>query len=148
MRTHRLALAPLVAAAMACGNASPTADHTNPQPKVVAVDSEFTLRRAERASVDGGRLLLTFLSVPSDSRCPSDVVCVWQGDAAMLFRLESDDSESPTIVDTLHTELQPRTLTHLGYTVTVKALEPYPHSKQDPGSRDYRATLIITKAGS
>lgn len=145
MRAYHLLTAPLVAAAMACGSSNPTADHG--QLKVVAVGSEFTLRRGERASVDDGRLLITFLAVASDSRCPADVVCGWQGDAAMLFRLESAVAESPTIVDTIHTELQPRSLTHQGYTMTVKTLEPYPYSDQDPGSRDYRATLIVTQAG-
>lgn len=148
MRMHRLAITPLLVAVLACGSSDPLADHVDPQPKVVAVDSEFTLRRGERAMVDGGKLIVTFLSVPSDSRCPTDVVCVWQGDAAMLFRLDGENDESPTTVDTLHTELQPRALTHLGFTVRVTKLEPYPHSRQDPGSRDYRATLIITKAGS
>jgi hypothetical protein len=139
----------LVTAALACGNAKPPAEPTDgePQPKVVAAGAEFTLRRGERASVDDGMLLITFLAVASDSRCPADVVCVWEGDAAMLFRIESVRVEAPALVDTLHTALQPRSASYLGFSIAVKDLRPDPYSNDDPGARDYRASLLVTNTG-
>ena len=139
----------LLAVTLGCGNSRPPAEPNDdePQPKVVSSGSEFTLRRGERASVDDGILLVTFLAVVSDSRCPADVVCVWQGDAAMLFHLESPRSEAPTgVVDTLHTELQPRAANYLGYAVRVNGLLPYPYSSDEPGARDYRVSLVVEKA--
>jgi hypothetical protein len=137
----------LVTAAVGCGNSTPPAEPSDeePQPKVVATNVEFTLRRGERAALDDGSLLVTFLAVASDSRCPADVVCVWQGDAGMLFRIESTRAEAPTVVDTLHTELQPRSVSYLGFTITIKRLLPYPYSNDEPGARDYRASLVVTK---
>lgn len=139
----------LCSAALACGNSQPPAEptHDAPQPRQVSTNVEFTLRRGERASVDGGALLITFLSVANDSRCPSDAVCVWQGDAAMVVRIEGGHSEAPTVVDTLHTELEPRAVKYIGFTVAVKGLLPYPKSSEDPGSRDYRLSLLVTRGG-
>jgi hypothetical protein len=139
----------VVLIALACGNSKPPAEPSDdePQPKVVSTDTEFTLRRGERAAVEQGALLITFLAVLSDSRCPADVVCVWQGDAAMLLRIESLRSDAPTRLDTLHTELQPRQTSYLGYTIRANELRPYPYSSDDPGSRDYRVSLTVTKGG-
>jgi hypothetical protein len=73
------------------------------------------------------------------------VVCVWEGDAELHFRLASEESEAAAMIDTLHTTLQPRAVSYLGYTVTVKGLQPYPYSSDEPGSRDYRVALMITR---
>ncbi|HSJ62294.1 MAG TPA: hypothetical protein VK922_00185 [Gemmatimonadaceae bacterium] len=139
----------LIALAIACGNSRPPAEPSDdePHPKRVSTDVEFTLARGERASIGDGFVLITFLAVASDSRCPADVVCVWQGDAAMTFRIESPLSEAPFFgLDTLHTELQPRAVTRFGYRVQVKGLQPYPYSSDDPGARNYRVTLVVSRA--
>lgn len=49
-----------------------------------AVRDAWTLRFGETAIVEGTRISFTDVS---DSRCPTDVVCAWAGDAAV--RLES-----------------------------------------------------------
>ncbi len=132
---------------LACANSKPPAEPNDdePQPKVVPTDVEFTLRRGETASAGGGSLLVTFLAVGNDSRCPADVVCVWEGDAELYLRLATEKSEAAAMIDTLHTTLQPRAVAYLGYTITVKGLQPYPYSSDQPGSRDYRVALVITR---
>jgi hypothetical protein len=140
----------LIASAVACGNSRPPAEPADdePQPKRVSTDVEFTLARGEQASIGDGLVLVTFLAVVSDSRCPADVVCVWQGDAAMTFRIESPLSEAPFAgLDTLHTEIEPRAVTRYGYTVEVTGLQPYPYSSDDPGARNYRVMLVVSRAG-
>jgi hypothetical protein len=139
----------LVFAALGCGSSKPPAEPSDdePQPKRVAINAEFTLRRGEMASVDGGNLLVTFLAVIEDSRCAADVVCVWQGDAAMTFRIERPHAAAPVIgIDTLHTALQPKAATRAGFRVEVRGLQPYPYSSDEPGSRDYRVSLAVTRA--
>jgi hypothetical protein len=69
---------------------------------------------------------------------------VWAGDAAMLFRIESVRVEALALVDTLHTTLQPRSASYLGFRIAVKDLRPDPHSNDDPGARDYQASLLVT----
>lgn len=144
---RRLLSALLGSLVLACANSKPPAEPNDdePQPKVVPTNVEFTLRLGETASAGGGMLLVTFLSVGNDSRCPADVVCVWQGDAEVHFRLASEESEAAAIIDTLHTEIQPRATSYLGYTITMKGLQPYPYSSDEPGSRDYRVALMISR---
>ncbi|MDH3457612.1 MAG: hypothetical protein OER90_12310, partial [Gemmatimonadota bacterium] len=49
------------------------------------VGEEFQLAVGERVSIPEENLWLRFLGIASDSRCPSDVVCVWEGDGAVLI---------------------------------------------------------------
>jgi hypothetical protein len=147
MRTLLVTL--LLGAALACGSSTPTAEPNDdePQPRRVSTNGEVTLRRGELASVDEGSLLITFLAVTNDSRCPADVVCVWEGDAWMTFRIENPRSEAPfTGEDTLRLNREPRFVLRWGYRVEVKALAPYPYSNDAPGSRDYQVTLAVTRA--
>lgn len=146
-----LLAAVVVAAAIGCGGSKPPAEPNDdePQPKRVSANGEVTLRRGQIASVDDGALLITFLAVASDSRCPADVVCVWQGDADMTFRIENPRAEAPFVgIDTLRLEQEPREVSRFGYRVAVKGLQPYPYSSDDPGSRDYRVTLAITRSSN
>jgi hypothetical protein len=143
-----LLAAVVLATGIGCGGSKPPAEPNDdePQPKRVTANAEVTLRRGEMASVDDGALLITFLAVASDSRCPADVVCVWQGDADMTFRIENPRAEAPFAgIDTLRLERPPRGVSRFGYRVDVQKLQPYPYSSEEPGARDYRVTLLVQR---
>ena len=53
--------------------------------RTVALDREFSLRPAETVTVAGTSLALTLVGVTNDSRCPTDVVCVWAGEATVVL---------------------------------------------------------------
>lgn len=145
---NRTLIAFLLASAVACAGSAPTSDSLESlQGKQVETNTAFTLQRGESASVDGGKLVITFVEVAADSRCPADVVCVWQGDAAMVFQLSSRVLRIAAHIDTLHTGVDPRTGAYLGYTIAVTELQPYPYSSDDPAQRAYRATLEVTRQG-
>jgi len=44
----------------------------------------FALPIGQTASVAGTDTRLTFSEVREDSRCPTDVTCVWEGDAKIM----------------------------------------------------------------
>lgn len=73
--------------------------------------------------MDAGRLVLTFVSRGTDSRCPAHVVCVWMGDAAVRIGARAGNT---SVERELHTGLDPHSLTVNGYVVTVVGLLPYP----------------------
>jgi hypothetical protein len=50
-------------------------------PAGVPAGRDFELALGESVMVEGSGVTLTFEDVPSDSRCPTDVVCVWAGNA-------------------------------------------------------------------
>jgi hypothetical protein len=110
-------------------------------PAPVALDRPFEVTLGERASVEGG-LSVHFLSVVEDSRCPADVVCVWEGNARIVLELEAE-GEVPgrRALDTnpgFTTEAR-----FASFEVGLLSLEPYPLS-ESPMNEPYRATLTVS----
>ena len=90
------------------------------------------------ASVDAGRLVLTFLSHGTDSRCAANVVCVWAGDVPV--RIAARTGRTSAEVE-LHTGLEPHSLTVDGYVVTLVGFLPY------PGTNDRSAPTAVLRVG-
>jgi hypothetical protein len=84
---------------------------------------------------------IEFLSVPADSRCPSDVTCVWAGDAAIRLRIGHPSFSGDT---TLHTTTTPRATTIGGVRIEVVGLRPTPVSNLPIDPKAYRVTLRLT----
>ena len=109
----------------------------------VQAGDEFTLGTGERVGIEGGAAAVRFVAVPQDSRCPSDVVCVWAGDGvARLDLLVAGDSARTD----LHTNGQAgsvRAEMH-GYVLELVSLAPYPRSGAQIPQGDYKATLRVT----
>src|SRR3972149_9754011 len=57
------------------------AQSSEPMSLEANLDSEFVLQIDQSAEIKSEELKITFLNVTSDSRCPSDVTCIWQGQA-------------------------------------------------------------------
>jgi len=124
---HRIVrLLPLLLT-VACGAQSP-------EPLAVA---EYTLQQAAdsiplpyRTDVRVGEIWMTLAGVPSDSRCPIGVTCVWAGDAVAALAVHpgcySAGCRAPSVALSLHTTLEPRAGEALGYRVQLLALRPEP----------------------
>lgn len=117
------------------------------EPRVLAVapdlDEPFTLRVGEVARIDAAGLSLRFISVPSDSRCPSNalILCVWEGDAGVAIELAPLQGDAA--LDTLHTTLDPKTR-DLGIgRLRLQRLDPYPQGVTPIPVGEYRATFIV-----
>jgi len=119
--------------------------HSSNAPDSVRLGREFKLKAERQVTVKGTKLRIRFVAVENDSRCPSDVTCVWAGNAAVRLQLGSgrgsktvtlNTSKSPSFVG--ETEYQ-------GYKVKLVELSPYPRSDRKIGQRDYAATLLVSK---
>jgi hypothetical protein len=76
-----------------------------------------------------------------DSRCPSDVLCVWEGQASLTF-LIYDDTENQAITFTTGKVMT----AYVGpYEIKLLDIEPYPTSTKDI-SEQYVATVSISKS--
>jgi hypothetical protein len=105
------------------------------------LEQPFTLQVGQSAQVDS--LEIVFSRVVQDSRCPSDVVCVWAGDAAVEILLTRPETER--IAVTLHTTLRPNKAMVDGYVLHLVRVDPYPRSSSPITLRDYRVTLMVSK---
>jgi hypothetical protein len=93
-------------------------------------------------SITVGELRLTFRAVEGDSRCPTDVVCVWAGDAEIALKIEQAGKAA---VAALHTTLEPKKTEWDGYTVALVGLTPDRKSNAAITTGDYRAEIVVTR---
>jgi hypothetical protein len=107
------------AAATGSAGASPDAGS---QPRASLGDTVH-IALGRTATVDSGRLLLTFVARGPDSRCPANVVCVWMGDVAVRIAARVGGT---SVERELHTGLEPHSLSLDRYLVTVVGMLPYP----------------------
>ncbi|MEP7382703.1 MAG: hypothetical protein ABI910_13525 [Gemmatimonadota bacterium] len=87
---------------------------------------------------DVGDVWMTLSDVPSDSRCPQGVACVWAGDAVAAINVHPGCYKAgclaPSFGLNLHTQLEPKAGDALGYHVQLLAIRPEPvhDSPTDP----------------
>ena len=142
-------LAPLVAA---LGLVAATCDRSRPpsrsseQPAAVQVGREFSLRPGEAVGLDAGRLQIRFERVGGDSRCPVDVRCVWEGDAAVMVTVSGRDGRIPIELHTAGRLASPVSID--GFRLHLRRLEPVPraHVKIEPGG--YVAVFVVEQGGA
>jgi hypothetical protein len=105
------------------------------------LDTEFILGINQSGIIDAESLLIDFWNVVEDSRCPSDVECVQEGQAVIELNLFEADRGPHHLQLTTGTEGA-----HFeGYLVKLLKVSPTPISTEKIEFSDYRVTLIITK---
>ena len=103
----------------------------------VTPDTDFTLQRAADSiplaigkDVHVGDVWMTLGDVPSDSRCPTKVQCVWAGDAVAEIAVHpgcyKEGCKAASMLLSLHTNLEPKSGSGWGHKVTLLSITPYP----------------------
>ncbi|KTB47660.1 hypothetical protein [Dehalogenimonas alkenigignens] len=123
----------VVAVAAGCGGLSP------------ALGEKFTLKAGQSAVIEGEDLKIRFDAVESDSRCPSDVVCVRAGEAVIrVTATQAGQNATLTMVEEgLTSGLN--VVDYKNYHIEFR-LTPYPVSTVELKQGDYRLELKITKS--
>lgn len=135
----------------ACGlwscSASSTAPELEDRYSLAQGADSVPLQLGRRTRV--GDLPLTFVSVLSDSRCPRDVVCVWQGDAMVTIQADPpcllQGCLAPSALLELHTDGEPKEAEYFGYRIRLLALEPEPLAGGRIDPRSYVAWVRVTR---
>ena len=143
MKIKHLAVLLISFAISACSssNALPTEPVIYSQAE--AADS-VRVRVGQTIVVEG--IKVRFSAVESDSRCPMDAICVWQGDAVANFVVEQNcDCRTPAFELKLHTTLEPKSGTAYGFRVALINLQPYPRASSPTKPDAYYAWIRITR---
>jgi hypothetical protein len=82
---------------------------------------------------------VVFREVRQDSRCPSDVMCVWSGNAVVALDLAAQSTGTRSVV--LNTTVGDNYAVFQGYRIMLKALDPTPVSTDSSAQRPYVAHL-------
>lgn len=115
-------------------------------PDEITVDrgEEFKLAIGQTAIVAGEPLKIKFIEVLTDSRCPANAICIWQGEVSCLIEITEGQSVFQKVL------LQPGQAA--GYTVSdfrdyriIFRVEPYPLDDKPIDSIEYRLKLVIDK---
>lgn len=108
-------------------------------------DREFDLQAGDIAISSDGKVKVGFENVLEDSRCPSDVECVWAGQVKVQIGFFTDGKDSLKQVIILEGKALAEPWLLEGYSVKLISVEPYPISTKQIRLEDYKITLLVTK---
>ncbi len=128
-----------VAALSGCG--SNTGPEVNLERALVNGPIEVTLQHGEDRFVAGTLIRISFEAVLEDSRCATDVVCVWEGNASVQVGIGA--GTGPTHALQLNTSLEPQSGEWNGVVVTLLEVTPSPTSDSTIPAGDYAVTLRL-----
>jgi hypothetical protein len=132
MKKYIIILLSLILISFACKKESGSAS-VNPKIEISKGDKYFV---SEHMSV-------SLDSVLNDSRCPSNVNCIWEGNAEVRFVYLNG---TKMVKFSLNTNSSMRKDTLLdGYTIELVRLTPYPDTEKVIEQKDYKAELKIEK---
>jgi hypothetical protein len=114
------------------------------KPVEYSLGEEFTLSVGQSATIKDDGFYLEFKEVKEDSRCPSDVTCIWEGriTCAVTVTIAHYTSGLELVQAGLTEEYT--TKEHEGYRISYK-VTPYPRSGQQITRDMYRLHLVISR---
>lgn len=107
-------------------------------------DAQFQLKVNQTFAIDPDGIKVTFLNITSDSRCPYDVTCIWQGEARALVNIiDNDQNYGNFTLSTLSGHDQIDFGTHVLHLIQV---QPFTSSTKKISITDYVITLEMSDA--
>ena len=132
---------------VACApSTGPLQDPTPAAPAAVtqAAKGAIDLRVGMSAPLPGTEATLTFVRVRDDSRCPTGVTCIWEGDAVVELRMQQRTGQALTVELHANPGFE-RQATAFGVTISLERLDPYPDAGTPIAPDSYRLTLKIAE---
>ena len=106
--------------------------------------NQFQLKVNQTASLESDTIKVKFLNVTSDSRCPTDVTCVWEGEAKIVVNIIKDGQDLGNF--NLTSRAGQNNKAFDGHQIQVTKIEPSPTSGKKIPVSDYIITFSITKS--
>jgi len=120
-----------------------------------SLSQQFSLKMNQSAYLPQERLLVRFLGVNWDSRCPAGVQCIWAGNVNISLELrEGTDANSAGALSDISMVMDAggeptvkvaNSFGNESYSIKLLAVNPYPQMNQTKDERDYSITLVVTK---
>lgn len=145
MLKQNLILVPVLAVSLlAAGCGSPPVINVSPAVIKASQGQAFSLAVSQRAELNGEDLTVTFNDVTEDSRCPKDVVCVWEGGVVCNLTVQKAGASSELVLTEPGLTASPTAQEYQGYLYSF-GVEPYPSSGKSIAKSDYRLVMSITR---
>jgi len=103
-----------------------------------------TLKRGQQKSAANGEVILKFISVLEDSRCPTDANCIWSGNAKVKVQISNKHGGSKTSIMNTTTG-GPLGDQFNGWAIYITSLTPAPKSGKKIDPKSYVATFTVSR---
>ncbi len=87
---------------------------------------------------------LTFDALVHDSRCPTGVACIWEGNAEVTFALSQDGRQHAFALNTHPTYTTDTTLADLS--IALLDLMPYPHADSTYRAEQFSVRIFVDRS--
>ncbi|MBD2448656.1 hypothetical protein H6G76_16155 [Nostoc sp. FACHB-152] len=115
-------------------------------PVKVTLNTEFDLKYGQIAYLRTGGIEIKFSKVLQDSRCPSNVTCIWQGQVIIELEILQYGRKVSTLNLTLIPGRDASAVQFFNkYTVKLIDVSPYPKDGQQIFPQNYIARIVVTK---
>jgi hypothetical protein len=115
--------------------------------RVVSLDQPFQLKLGEKAVVKRRNLIVQFLKVKEDSRCPKNLDCLWAGQATVVVNVVQNGKSLGNLELTRsanQSTVVSKPLT--GHHLKLVNLLPYPVANQPISAASYVASFVISRS--
>ena len=109
-----------------------------PGAHAASLNQEIQLAPQEQAAYESQGLTVEFIRVVDDSRCPSDVTCVWAGEVKVQVATRTGTAEPVQ-----HEIKAGESATVGAFRVAVVNVQPVPVSTRQIPPEEYRVTLKV-----
>jgi len=107
---------------------------------------EIEFSKCAKGEIAGNNLSLCFTAVESDSRCPANAICIWEGTAICNFTFMKNGDRHQLKLTTLAIPGSPKDTTVAGFKIEFLNLSPYPGTTNGPiKDKERIAEMKITK---
>lgn len=104
---------------------------------------KILLRSNQEKNILGSKLMIKFVSVVEDSRCPPGQVCVWAGNAKVKIQIRKKGSQAREFE--VNSTLEPQTIRYKGYQIKLESLSPRPGENVKAIAAKNTAVFLVTK---
>jgi len=104
----------------------------------------IVLKTGQQKSAAKGQIVLKFVSVTDDSRCPTDTNCIWAGNAVVHVKI-SNRHGGGSKNSVMNTTTGPKGDQFNGWAIYLTSLTPEPKSSKKIDPKSYVATFEVRR---
>lgn len=109
-------------------------------------EPQFQLKINQTASIESNNIKVKFLNVFSDSRCPSDVTCIWEGEITIFVNIIKNNQNLGDFNLTSRGGQKDLAIKSFdGHLIQLLKVDPYPTSGKKIPLSDYVSTFVVSK---
>ena len=108
------------------------------------IGEEIVLHINESVMIHPDGFVITFNAVPEESRCPTNVNCIWEGRAIIQLMVENRERVYETFLETPNTQQTTGQAVNLfGRTIRLVQVAPYPFENDIITPKQYRIMIRV-----